>query len=171
MKKPSCRDIERKVPRALMIDGIEKCKDNIADYLQDAQIIAKTGRLYHAIISLEFALEEFGKILLLKENLTNDKRDPVEINGNEFCSHSRKADRALRVLDPRQKFRVLFEGFWERGFWEAGMWEGETVIGDSTRLDCCFVDFIKNEWALGRKINPDYFQEFVALIEQEIRRI
>ena len=60
---PSCKDIKRIVPRARMQEGIEKCKGNVADYLKDACIIAETGRLYHAIISIEFALEEFGKIL------------------------------------------------------------------------------------------------------------
>jgi AbiV family abortive infection protein len=153
-----------------MQEGIDKCKENIADYLKDAVIIADTGRLYHAIISLEFALEEFGKILLLKETMNNDKSDTVPINGNEFCNHNRKAERALKIIDPRHKFRVLFETFWERGFWEAGMW-GETVMGDKTRLDCAFVDFIDNNWMLGRKINPNYIQDLVTVIEQETKKI
>jgi AbiV family abortive infection protein len=166
-----CKDIKRIVPRARMQEGIEKCKGNIADYLKDACIIAETGRLYHAIISLEFALEEFGKIVLLKETLDNDKSDALKIDGNEFCSHNRKVERALKILDPLQKYRVLFETVFERGVFVAGMWEGETVIGDRTRLDCAFVDFINNNWALGRNIKPAYFQDLVTLIQQGLEKV
>jgi len=168
---PSCKDIKRIVPRTRMQEGIEKCKGNIADYLKDACIIAETGRLYHAIISLEFALEEFGKILLLKETLNNDQGDPVEINGYEFCNHIKKVERALKILDPLQKYRVLFETVVERGLFVAGMWEGETVIGDRTRLDCAFVDFIDNNWTLGRNINPEYFQDLITLIQQQLEKV
>jgi AbiV family abortive infection protein len=151
---PSCKDIKRIIPRADMQKGIDKCKDNVTDYLKDTCLIAKSGRLHHAIISLEFALEEFRKILLLKETMDNDKSDPVKINGYEFCSHNKKVKRALQFLDPMQKYRVLFESVFERGVFVAGMWEGETVIGDQTRLDCAFVDYINNDWTLGRSIKP-----------------
>jgi hypothetical protein len=66
-----CSEIVRKIPKASVQKGIYKCKDNIADYLKDSLLISNTCRLYHAIISLEFALEEFGKILLLKEAFDN----------------------------------------------------------------------------------------------------
>ena len=174
MKAKSCKDIERKVPRPLMQKGIEKCKENIIDYLLDAKLISKTGRLHHAIISLEFALEEFGKILLLKETMNNDKKDPVEINGKEFCSHNGKVERALKVLDPSRKFRVMFSGYFLRnyfaGFFPLG-YGGETVIGDKLRLDCAFVDFVNNDWTIGCVINQDYFQELVNLIEQELLNV
>jgi AbiV family abortive infection protein len=154
-----------------MQEGIEKCRGNIEDYLKDACIVAETGRLYHAIISLTFALEEFGKILLLKETLDTDTSDALKIDGYEFCTHNRKVERALKFLDPMHKYRVLFETVFERGVFEAGMWEGETVIGDRTRLDCAFVDFINNNWTLGRNIKPEYFQDLVTLIQQGLEKI
>lgn len=168
---PKCREIKRIVPRVRMQEGIEKCRGNIKDYLEDACIIAKTGRLYHAIISLEFALEEFGKILLLKEALDTDTSDALEIDDNEFCNHNRKAEKALKILDPTQKYRVLFEGVFKRGVFKVGMWKGETVIGDRTRLDCAFVDFINNNWVLGRKINQTYFQDLVTVVQQGLETI
>lgn len=168
---PSCKDIKRIVPRARMQEGIDKCKGNIVDYLKDACIIAETGRLYHAIISLEFALEEFGKILLLKETLDKDKSNALKIDGNEFCNHNRKAEKALKILDPTQKYRVLFETVFKRGVFAADMWKGETVIGDRTRLDCAFVDFLNNNWTLGRNIKPAYFQDLVTLIEQGLEKV
>lgn len=153
-----------------MQEGIDKCKGNITNYLQDAVLIANTGRFYHALICLEFALEEFGKILLLKETMNKNKNDPVEIDGYEFCNHNRKADRALANLDPAQKFRVLFSPMWERGIWEVGVWE-ETVIGDRTRLDCSFVDFINNNWTLGKDIDKTYFQDLARVIEQGLKMV
>jgi AbiV family abortive infection protein len=150
--------------------GIEKCKGNIVDYLRDAMLIADTGRLHHAIVCLEFALEEFGKILLLEETMVKNKSDPVEVDGNEFCDHNKKSDRALSHLDPTEKFRVLFSPLWERGMWEIGMW-GETVIGDRTRLDCSFVDFINNDWILGKKIDERYLQDLISVIEQGLKGV
>jgi AbiV family abortive infection protein len=154
-----------------MQEGIEKCKNNITDYLKDASLIAQAGRYYHAIISLEFALEEFGKILLLKETMNNCKGDSININSNEFCSHDRKVERALKILDPSHKYRILFESFAERGLFEAGMLEGETVIGDSTRLDCAFVDFIDNAWTVGRNIKPAFLQDLADVIEKGLKTI
>lgn len=171
-KRLSCKSIERKVPRSLMQKGIEKCKENIADYLLDARLIAKTGRLSHAVISLEFALEEFGKILLLEETLKNNKGDFLEINGYEFCDHIKKVERALKVLDPTRKFRVLFPGWFPRNYFPSGSFPsgywGETIIGDKVRLSCAFVDFINGDWVLGKIINSDYFEELVTLIEQKL---
>jgi hypothetical protein len=76
----------------------------------------------------------------------------------------------LDLIDPSKKYRVLFETVWERGLWDSDVW-GETVINDKLWLDCCFVDFINNDWILGQKINAAYFNELIKLIEEAIKKI
>jgi AbiV family abortive infection protein len=163
-----CRDIKRLVPRALMREGINLCKTNIADYLKDTKIIAEEGKLYHAVISAEFAVEELGKLLLLKETMEKEASDPIVIDGMEFCSHNKKVKRALKFLDPQNKYRILFSGIWERGVWASDVWSGETEISSPTRLECAFVDFLDNHWTVGRDINPTYLKEFITNFEEKL---
>lgn len=169
-----CQDIERKVPKALMPKGIEKCRENAINYLEDARLIAKTGRLNHAVISLQFALEEFGKLLLIQESLNNATTDPIEINGKDFCDHNAKAEKALKLVDPSSKFRILVEGWFgdwfSVGYFPLGYW-GERAINNKLRLDCAFVDFVNGNWLSDRLINPKNFQRLVDAVEQELRKV
>jgi AbiV family abortive infection protein len=165
--KKRCRDIERKVPRTRIQEGIDLCKKNIVDYLQDARIIANEERFYHAVISAEFAVEELGKILLLKHSLKKGS-EPVEIDGEEFCNHYKKAERSWnKVLD--RKYRVLFS-LWEDGMWEDGMWE-KTELTEATRLECAFVDFIDNQWVLEKPIDAKLFLDFISHFEEKLKTV
>ena len=172
-KPPRCPDIKRDVRRTLMQKGIDLCKGNITDFLQDALIIAKEKRLCHAVISAEFALEEFGKLLLLRDSMNNVVTDVISIDGKEFCNHDAKAERALTFLDKEKKYRVLFyEGMWQRETWAPGMWPEEIIeISSATRLACAFVDYVNNDWILGTKIDEDLFQEFVAHFKQKLAEV
>ena len=169
-RKIRCKDIVRLVPRALIQEGIDLCKKNIADYLQDTRIIASGGKPYHAVISAEFGGEELGKISLLKETIANDTKDLVAINGEEFCSHDKKAERAWAILD--RKYQVLFdEGVWKRGIWESRIWVENTEISPETRCECAFVDFINGRWTLGRNIKGNLLQEFIAHFEEKLKNV
>ena len=163
-----CREIPRIVPRERMQEGIDLCKRNIVDYLKDTRIIANEGRLYHAVISLEFAVEELGKLLFLKETMKNEASDIIAIDGFEFCSHNNKVKRALEFLDPQNKYRILFSGFCVRGLFVAGLLAGETEINSTTRLDCAFVDFLDKKWTIGRNIDLSYLNEFVTIFEEKL---
>ncbi len=168
-----CSKIKRDIPKSRLQDGINRCKENVTDFLLDVRLIADAGRFDHAIISLEFALEEFGKALLLKEALKN-KSDPVTINGVEFCNHDKKAKKALEIIDPAHIFRVLFGGYFPPeyfgNYFTEGYWGGTTINND-LRLSCAFVDFIENNWTKKRSINPTSFLNLVEIIEQEIKLI
>ncbi len=158
-----CGDIKREVPRTLMQDGINLCKKNILEYLNDSLIILEQKRFSHALISAEFALEELGKLLLLRENLRNTKTDFIIIDGKEFCSHDKKVNRALNFLDPKNEYHILFyEGFLAKGNADSGIWtEKITEIDSSTRLECAFVDFIDNKWVLGSEIDEGLLRRFI----------
>jgi AbiV family abortive infection protein len=168
-KKKRCQDIERKIPNGRIQEGIDLCKKNIADYLSDAKIIANEGRLNHALISAEFAVEELGKILLLKEYLRSGI-NPAEINGKNFCNHVWKANKAWNeVLD--RKYQVIFNFWYSTKWYEAVWYEATTEISDVARLDCAFVDFINNNWTCGKPIDLDLFQAFLTHFEDKMKTV
>jgi AbiV family abortive infection protein len=74
------------VPISKIADGVALCKRNIVDYIKDARLIIEDGRLYHAVINVEFALEEFGKALLIIE-AKQESTNKVDIkNGQKKSS-------------------------------------------------------------------------------------
>jgi AbiV family abortive infection protein len=171
----NCSDVQRKVPESLIKEGIDLCKSNIIDYLTEAKLIISQGRAYHAVISVEFALEEFGKLLLIKESAQNPVNGVVDINGKrksktvEFCDHKRKVERALAIVDPKGSYRTILR-IWPEGMWQKGMWD-EPEISSNTRLECAFVDFRNNKWTLRTKIDDNLLSQFINQLELEVSKV
>lgn len=57
------RKEDRIVPRAKMQQGIDLCRINVADFLEDAKLVIAENRLNHAYVSVQFAIEELGKLV------------------------------------------------------------------------------------------------------------
>ena len=159
---------DRIVPRAKMPTGIELCKKNITDFLEDAKLIIGEERLSHAYVSVQFALEELGKILIFRNKLKDDQNDPLRITKKEaFQNHQRKTAKVWEFLDP--KYRVIFdEGVWEDGIWEKGVWQENTYAEYETRLDCAFVDYYADNWYVGRDIKKDLLVRLISHIEEKL---
>jgi AbiV family abortive infection protein len=145
-----------KIPRAKMQDGIDLCRKNVNDFLDTAEILNKAHRTLHAFIAAEFALEEFGKIQILKEAFEKSSSDPVVVNGYYLKRHPDKEEKAWEELDP--EYKTIKSGGFEEGFeGEHGIgFEKETTTGHPTRKDVAFVDFDENlgVWHVGREIDP-----------------
>lgn len=148
--------------------GIDLCKKNITDFLEDAKLIMGEGRLSHAYINVQFALEELGKILIFRNKLKGDKSDPLTITKREaFQYHPRKTEKVWEFLDP--KFKKIFdEGVWEDGFWEKGFWQENTYAEYETRLDCAFVDYYADNWHVGRDIKKELLAKLISHIEEKL---
>ena len=58
----------KKIPLSEVVKGINYCKCNALNYLNDARIILQAIRPEHAYASIHLAIEELGKIILLKEH-------------------------------------------------------------------------------------------------------
>lgn len=169
LKRKLCKNIERRVPISHMQKGIDLCLKNIADYLLDAKIIINEDRPHHALISAQFAIEELGKMLLLKESLKNcNNATEIEINGEKFCDHHGKAEKAWNeVLD--RKYQIIFVETWDNSVWDEGKWDGKTAISHATRLNCAFVDYINNEWTCEAPIDKTLFQDFLTHFEAKMK--
>ena len=161
-------DEDRIVPRARMQAGIDLCKKNITDFLEDAKLIIHEERLSHAYISVQFALEELGKILVFRNKLEIDQNDPLRITKKEaFQSHKRKTEKVWEFLDP--KFKKIFdEGFFDRAFFEKGFFQTDTYAEYETRLDCAFVDYYAGNWHVGRDIKKELLVKLISHIEEKL---
>jgi AbiV family abortive infection protein len=161
-------DKHRIIPRAEMPKGIELCKRNALDFLKDARVIIAENRVSHAYISVQFAIEELGKILIFRDKISGDRSDPLVIKKNEaFGSHSNKTARAWQFLDP--KFKTIFdEGFVERGIFVKGLAMEYTYAEYETRLDCAFVDYYALRWQIGRDIKKELLLNLIDHVETKL---
>ena len=164
--------IDKLIPRKLVQEGIDFCKRNITDFLADAKIIIAEGRINHAYVMVEFAIEEFGKIIMIKEAFNSDLNDPFRVKGEVFGDHKGKSEKAWEVLDP--KFRIIFDdGMFVEGMWQREMWEKQedTTASHKTRCECAFVDFTGSVWIVGRDIKEDLLEKLVTHIEENLVKV
>lgn len=161
---------DRLIPRAKMKEGIDLCKSNILDYLKDARLIMSDGRLNHAYVSVQFAIEEFGKIVMLKDALMASTNDIVTVKGSVFTSHKGKSPNAWRILD--QKFKTIFgEGDFDDEDFSHVSFVTDTKASHDTRLDCAFVDFDEGIWHIGRDIKQKLLEELINHIEENLSKL
>jgi AbiV family abortive infection protein len=160
-KPPKFRDI----PKSKIPEGIERCKDNIIDFLNDARAVLTKGKRYHAYVSFEFALEEFGKIRMLKDALGDS--DTVSVNAKVFTSHEGKCEKALAILG--SNFQTVFDGVWVKGMWAPNIWPEETVVSHKTRLKCAFVDFVNGNWIIGADIDKIKLENLINELERRTK--
>ena len=158
-----------KIPRAKIQEGIDLLKININDFLDTAEILNKENKTLHAFIAAEFALEEFGKIQILKEAFDKNNNDPVEVKGRYYKSHPDKEEKAWEILDP--EYKIIKSGGVEEGFeGKHGIgFEKETKTGHPTRKDVAFVDYDEDlgAWHVGREINPVLLQNLIKYLRKK----
>jgi AbiV family abortive infection protein len=157
----------RRIPRRLVPKGIELCKKNVADYLDDARTIISKGRLCHAFLSVQLAIEELGKAIILKEEYERSGNDFILVDAAVFGKdggrgHKLKASKAWTMLDPSRK--ILHKGGFEKGAFSEYGFDVDTEASHHTRLKCAYVDFIEEEqlWWIGGILDE---AEVLGLIE------
>lgn len=147
----------REIPKSKLQYGIDLCKKNIFIFIETAGTLIKSGNLNHSAINLEYGVEEYGKILMLKDEFAKPA-DPMQVPDTVFRSHKNKSERAWRIGDPDAldiKYKMISEGGFQRsddgkqGFSRA--FEQAIFINHFIRMECAFVDFDENEkdWFLG----------------------
>ena len=96
-----------RIHRAKMPELIELCKRNILDFLESAEILNKSDNTVHASILVGFALEEYGKIMILEDALKKHN-DPVVVDRCKFTNHDFKEQKYGHVLIPNtEKSRLV----------------------------------------------------------------
>jgi len=165
----------RKIPRKLVQSGIELCKKNVADYLDDARTIISKGRLCHAYLSVQFAIEELGKAVILKEEYEKSDNDPLPVDASVFGEdggrgHKNKASKAWKMLNPSLK--ILHKGGFGEGFSEYGF-DVDTEASHHSRLKCAYVDFVEEErlWWVGETLDESNVLALIDNIEEALKKL
>jgi len=93
------------IPKEKLEKGIKLCIDRAKQLTKDAVTVAKKGNISHSLGLYTFAVEEFGKSLLLKEQKEMKNGNvlvPVWIFGGKSKkrknSHNKKFQKALKEL-------------------------------------------------------------------------
>lgn len=171
----------KKIPRAKIQDGIDLCKKNIFDFLTGAESLLSANNLNYATVSVEFAIEEFAKILVLIDEQRKGF-DPVEVPIWVFADHVRKSQRAWDISDPNaldSSYKMISNCGFERIYKKycrdktTGFSLGYELSIDMThdvRLECIFVTFDEqsNQWFLGHEnISKERIQKLIEHVRHK----
>lgn len=161
----------KRIPIGLVQKGIEACRINASAYLDDARMILSKGRCEHAYVSVQLAIEEFGKAVILKERREEAFKKPgiwhVEVESKVFGgprSHKYKAKKAWTLLDP--KLKILHKRL-------PRLDRADTEASHSTRLECAFVNFYEESqlWWLGPVIDKPKLERLIENVENVLLKL
>ena len=153
----------KKIPIGLVSKGIEFCRTNALAYLDDARMILSKGRFGHAYVSVQLAIEELGKAIILKERADEAFKKPgvwhVEVENKLWKSHEYKTKKAWTLLDPNLK--VIHKRLPRLDI-------TDTAASHSTRLECAYVDFHEKSqlWWLGPVIDKPKLEMLIENVEK-----
>ena len=134
-------------------------------------MLISQGHLGHAVTLTEFAIEELGKIIVIKRAFELDSGDPFRIKASKFYDHEIKAKKAWTLLD--KKFKVLFdEGVClPNTVFVRGVAVEYTMADPEGRLRTAFVDYCAEQWLLERNVKEDYLKALVAEIRDKLSKV
>ena len=168
------------IPREKMFKGVSLCKENIQIFLDTAETLINSENLDQGAINIEFAIEEFGKVLKLKDEFVKGS-NPIQVPCEVFRSHKGKSERAWKKGDIDTldvSYRMISEGGFginddgKQGFSRA--FSQVVNISHHIRLCCAFVDFDKNEneWFLGYpQLSKNRMKDLIKHIRQKINTV
>ncbi len=159
------------VQRKQFQEGIDLCKTNVANYHDETETLLSKGQVAHGLIFVEFAIEEFGKLMVIEKAFNKNTNDPFRIKSDDFYSHETKSKLAWQKLDT--KYKILFdEGFClPNDFFERGCVVECTLADPECRLRTAFVDYCSSQWLLETNVKSKYLADLVGEIRVKIKNI
>jgi len=160
-----------KIPRDKIPEGIKRSVEEIKRYVSDAELLIEKTSLRHALILVQFAIEELGRASILKKRFEEaESKDIVEVEDVLFGgrgSHKYKEDEAWRLLDPQ--LRTIHEGAFNRRHFTRHFDVSE-VLTHNARLEVSFVawdEYIK-DWKIPPTIDKEKVRELLRAIEAKL---
>ena len=127
--------------------SLEKAKQ----HLLSAEVLVTKNCLNDAVVLIEFAIEEFGRAVALREKLQAGSED---IERDLFINHHLKYEKAWSILPPELK--TIYEGTFSPLNFHPDDFDTEMeTISPQTRLDATFVHFDEHtqEWKKGIRLS------------------
>lgn len=183
---------EKQIPLAEMEEGIQSCLKKATEHLDGAESLIEKNLVDDSVALVEFAIEEFGRAVILKDMLRN-KRETILFK--QWKDHQFKYDKAFEVLPKKLKTK------WKETFWkpingrlrfkigvddpttgstvELKVTSGNACVLDSreysvspdTRCDAIFVDFMeeRNTWRTGIKPNAETLNLIITQLRENVK--
>jgi AbiV family abortive infection protein len=165
--------LDLKIPREMYRQGIDLCKKNVLDYLDEAETIAQKGHLQHAYVLVQLGIEETGKIVWLREEQQKNTADPVCVPDVIFGkdggkSHRKKHEKTLTVLKP-ELLRVC-RGPFDPAIFDPRIFDVGREASPETRLVNAYVGFDdrSKRWFLGCEIDWSKLDRLINHVRQVV---
>jgi AbiV family abortive infection protein len=153
-----------KICRGLEL-ALKKCEELLSD--AETLISKGSGSLNNAVALIEYAIEEFGRAVCLREKL---EKGSNEIEAELFKSHEYKYNKAWNVLPPELK--TIYEGTFDVTHFEGTAFDvGKETISPRTRLDAIFVNYDKEleEWKVGVRADSETLKRVIEGIREKLK--
>jgi AbiV family abortive infection protein len=132
--------------------------------LDDAELLISMQSFEDAVILIQFAVEEFGKAVALRENL---EKGNEQVEDDLFKNHLYKENKAWSVLPGDLK--TIFEGtFSPQDFSPQDFETEKETISHKTRINATFVDWLAGNWKTGVQAEPDKLLRLIKGLRNEI---
>ena len=146
-------------------EGIEHSLKKSSEHLQGAEALIAINSLNDAVALTEFAIEEFGRAVALREKLETGSN---ELDRDLRKNHDYKYDKAWTILP--EELKIIYEQNW---YWE-GWWDNwwgaprKDKISHEARLNAVFVNYVKGEWKTGIKVDNRKLEILIRRIREYI---
>lgn len=148
-----------KISLSKIEEGIKLALEKCDEHLASAEILASRGALGSAVVSLEFAIEEFGRAIALIEKY---KAGSEDVERKLFIDHDYKYNKAWTVLPTSLK--TIYEGSFDPAVFDPKIFDaGKETISPRTRLDATYVNYDEKtrEWKVGVRADRDKIQKII----------
>jgi hypothetical protein len=155
----------KRISKTGLEEGIAISLKTAARHLDAAEVLVNNNLLDNAVASIEFAIEEFGRAVYLRERLQIGLETIEKSLETGRRAHELKYDKAFSVLPTDLKtiwedtiYGYFPKGYWLKNYWHRGYWGERTVhetISPSTRLDAIFTYFDEKTQTWHNGINAD----------------
>src|SRR5215468_6703953 len=153
------------IGRMALRRGIMTCITVSSLRLEEAESLLAAGFLTGAGIVFSFAVEEFGKGLMLR-NAFRSGVDPVVVEG--FYDHDVKLGAASTLIP--QEYLLLTAGAFQADACHPGAFDIGTRTSFTTRCDGLYVDWRDGKWQYGSEVEPAVLRDSINGVQAVVSR-
>ena len=163
-----------KIPLEKIQEGIGISLRKCEEHLSGAEVLIEKDFINDAVALIEFAIEEFGRAVYLRERL---QMGSGTIEESLETSHQLKYDKAFSVLP--KELKTIWEGFsyfpkeyWGGGYWGEGYWGGrKETISPRTRPNAIFTHFDETTqtWQSGIRADEEILRYIIDTLRGYIK--
>jgi AbiV family abortive infection protein len=165
-----------RVPRWELRNGVVQCLAIVAMRLEEAEVLLAAGFPTQATIVFTFAVEEFGKAVLLRRSLEESRETDVLVVIEGFYDHTAKLEAAATEI-PKEALLVGHPGFQAGGFQADAFQIGASADDWKVRLDAMFLDWVsgtadglEGKWQWGVRTDVDVISKSLKAVQKRLER-